>query len=142
MPFGCAIMSSLEDDWKVTVSDRKPQAAQVLIRLPRSLSRSFPGMTVASLFERFIQFRSQVCTDLAIRSLSNANLQDYIADQQKYAALRKESVANRSLTVGLGKYYGQKFGMNQDKESYEWLGDYPKVAAERGSKLVTAGEIG
>jgi hypothetical protein len=69
-------------------------------------------------------------------------LQNYIADQQKHAALRKETVANRSLTVGLGKYYGQKFGMNQDKDCYEWLGDYPKVAAERGSKLVTAGEIG
>jgi hypothetical protein len=142
LPFGCAIMSSLEDDWKVTVADRKPQAASVLIRLPRSVSRSFPGTPVAVLFEKFVQFRSQVCADLGIRPLSNATLQDYIADQQKNAALRKETVANRSLTVGLGKYYGQKFGMNQDKECYEWLGDYPKVAAERGSRLVTAGEIG
>lgn len=141
IPFGCAIMSSLEDDWKITVADRKPNAAHVLIRLPRSVSRSFPGMAVASLFEKFIQFRSQVCADLGIRPLSNATLQDYIADQQKHAALRKETVANRSLTVGLGKYYGQKFGMNQEKECYEWLGDYPKVASERGSRLVTAGEI-
>ena len=142
LPFGCAIMSSLEDDWKVTMADRKPQAASVLIRLPRSVSRSYPGMPVAGLFERFIQFRSQVCADLGVRPLSNSTLQDYIADQQKHAALRKETVANRSLTVGLGKYYGQKFGMHQDKECYEWLGDYPKVAAERGSRLVTAGEIG
>ena len=142
LPFGCAVMSSLEDDWKVTVADRKPLPAQVLIRLPRSLSRSFPGMPAASLFEKFIQFRSQICADLGIRPLSNSTLQDYIADQQKHAALRKETVAKRSLTLGLGKYYGQKFGMNQDKECYEWLGDYPKIAAERGSKLVTAGEIG
>jgi len=110
--------------------------------LPRSVSRSFPGMPVAGLFEKFIQFRSQMCADLGVRPLSNATLQDYIADQQKHAALRRETVANRSLTVGLGKYYGQKFGMNQDRECYEWLGDYPKVAAERGSRLVTAGEIG
>lgn len=142
MPFGCAIMSSLEDDWKVTVSDRTPQAASVLIRLPRSVSRSFPGLPVGRIFEKFLQFRSQVCSDLGIRPLSNATLQDYIADQQKFAAIRKETVSSRSLTVGLGKYYGQKFGINQNKESYEWLGDYPKVAAERGSKLVTAGEIG
>jgi hypothetical protein len=142
MPFGCAIMSSLEEDWKVTVADRKPLPAQVLIRLPRSLSRSFPGMPVSSLFDKFIQFRSQVCADLGIRPLSNATLQDYIADQQKHAAIGRETIANRSLTLGLGKYYGQKFGMNQDKDCYEWLGDYPKVAAERGSKLVTAGDIG
>src|SRR5262249_41025279 len=58
MPFGCAIMSSLEDDWKVTVADRKPLPAQVLIRLPRSLSRSFPGLPVSVLFDKFVQFRS------------------------------------------------------------------------------------
>ena len=96
---------------------------------------------MASLFEKFIQFRSQICADLGIRPLSNATLQEYIADQQKHAALRKETVANRSLTVGLGKYYGQKFGMNQGNDCYEWLGDYPKVAAERRGGLVTAGEI-
>ena len=141
MPFGCAIMSSLEEDWKVTTADRKPLPAQVLIRLPRSLSRSFPGMPVSSLFDKFIQFRSQVCADLGIRPLSNATLQDYIADQQKHAAIRRETVANRSLTVGLGKYYGQKFGMNQDKDCYEWLGDYPKFAAERSGGLVTTEEI-
>jgi hypothetical protein len=58
-----------------------------------------------------------------------------------FAAIRRETVANRTLTVGLGKYYGQKFGMNQDKDCYEWLGDYPKVAAERRGGLVTTGEI-
>ena len=131
--FGCAIMSGMEDEWKITVSDRKPQAAGVFIRLPRSLSRSFPGLSLGELVRSFLEFRSQVALDLGIKSLPNATLEEYVVQQQKSAIERQKAVKNRSVTLGLARYYKRLLTFGRPKPMYEWLGEYPRIAAQRNA---------
>jgi hypothetical protein len=136
--FGSALISSMEDGWKLGVSDRKPEAAGVFIRLPRSLSRSFPGITASELLKNFLEFRNQVCVDLGIRPLPNATLEEYIAQQQRSAIQRQVAIKNRSVTLGLARYYKRLFSFGRTKPVYEWLGEYPKVAAQRNSQWTAA----
>jgi len=130
-PFGCAITAELENDWRITVSNRKPLPGAVFLRLPQSIARSFPGAPVSELMLKFVDFREKVCADLGVRPLSNDSLENFVRLQQKTAIQNREAVKSKSLSVGLVQYYKRKLGFGMNKQQYEWLGDYPKVAMSR-----------
>jgi hypothetical protein len=129
MSMSCSVVSALEQDWKIGFADRKPLAAGVFIRMPRSLGRHIPGAQPQELFQAFLGFRNEVCSNLGIRPLKNSTVEDYLTDTQRQAVLRREEMKKKSFTVGLARYFSRSM-----KPSYEWLGDYPKAAAQRNAQ--------
>jgi hypothetical protein len=137
MPVKCAMQGCLQNEWTLSFSDRKPQAASSLLRRKKALGVSMPGSTTYELLQAFLQMRDQVCTDLGISCLKDDSLAAYIAKTQRAATDMREAVKQKNLATGISEVYYRKFALLKTKSEYVWLGDYPKEAEQRKQGFLT-----
>ena len=138
----CAFVSTMEDGWKIVVSDNQPEPGSVFVRQPRALSRCFPNLAVSDLLKKFSEFRNQVSIDLQIKPLANETIEQFISDVQNNAAQMQAALKTRNVWVALAHYHKRRLTRNRVKPMYEWLGDYPKVAEQRKSAWASTTTIG
>jgi hypothetical protein len=131
MPMKCSIQSCLQNDWTLAFSDRKPQAASLLLRRKKALGVCMPGSTTYELLQAFLQMRDQMCTDLGISYLKDDRLDAYIAKTQRAATDMREALKQKNFATGISEVYYRKFSLLRTKSEYVWLGDYPKEAERR-----------
>jgi hypothetical protein len=92
MPVKCAMQGCLQNEWTLSFSDRKPQAASFLLRRKKALGVSLRGSTTYELLQAFLQMRDQLSTDLGISYLKDDSLEAYIAKTQRAATDMREAV--------------------------------------------------
>jgi hypothetical protein len=137
MPVNCAMQGCLQNEWTLSFSDRKPQAASSLLRRKKALGVSMPGGTTYELLQAFLQMRDQICADLGISCLKDDSLAAYIAKTQRAATDMREAVKQKNLATGISEVYYRKFALLKTKSEYVWLGDYPKEAEQRKQGFLT-----
>jgi len=127
----CTVSCSLEDEWDLAFSDRKPLATSALVRRRRGLGVSMPEATPYELLNAFLQMRMQVCQDLGISPLTNDTFEAYMAKTQAAHQNIRESVKQKSFATRVPQVYWRKFSLLKTKQEYVWLGDYPSEAEKR-----------
>jgi hypothetical protein len=131
MPVKCSIQSCLQNDWTLAFSDRKPQAANSLLRRKKALGVCMPSSTTYELLQAFLQMRDQMCTDLGISHRKDDNLDAYIGKTQRAATDMREALKHKNFAMGISEVYYRKFSLLKTKSEYVRLGDYPKEAERR-----------
>jgi len=123
-----AINSVLQDGWTLSTGSAKPQGASYMMRRPRNLWSCQPGASAEALYHAHLQRRFRMANDLGIGVSREVSAEAYFDEEQRANAGRREVIRRRNLAVVLVEAV-----LFELRGSGEWLGDYPKLAAERGA---------
>jgi hypothetical protein len=130
--FLLGVTSSLEPGWAIGTATARPSITGYLWRLPKVLEIKRPGASPEELFNRHLQLRRRVIQDLRLGVTEDSSVQNRFTRGDNTMRLRKEALLNRDI---IGDFREAK--RIQEQGPWEWLGDYPQVAARRakGKKL-------
>jgi hypothetical protein len=131
LPLKCSVNGALQDGWTITLTNRKPQAASSLVRRPKAIVVSAPEANPSELLQSFLKMRDQVCVDLGISPSKEDTLEAYISRLRNSASEMRETVRRKNFALGTWQVYYRKLSLLKTRPEYVWLGDYPKIAAQR-----------
>jgi len=129
LPMRCAITSSLERGWLICTTDRDPDPVNHVLRNPQVLWVSRPDELVQDLLHGHIVTRGQIASDLNAGVTEELSTAAYLALQQQEIVAQREVIKRRSMSVALVEAF--LFAL---RPRYEWLGDYPRIAAGTTTK--------
>jgi hypothetical protein len=129
IPMRCNVISILEDGW--TLSSGNREWAQVraiwMWRRPRSLWTRHPGATPSEILDAHMERRQRIVHDLGLSLASDVSPRAYCLLEETATAERKQVFRRRNIAVALFEYW--RVGIKPPKE---WMGDYHRLARERG----------
>ncbi len=134
MPMGCVVASLMEDGWSLATTDRKPQALVYLMRRPRALWTSRPLSKPAELMHHHLDRRRQIAHELGVKVIEDVSAETFFAHERRESADRQQALKSRNLAIGLAQAAAFKL-----KPKYEWMGEYPLVAARKKEPWKYAG---
>jgi hypothetical protein len=127
-PLKAALISYFPKGWCLSTTDRPPDGATFMIRLPRSLWSSHPDAPPAQLVAFHLERRNELVGSLHFTLSRDLSEKRYFAEQNSYTALRKEAFKKKNMLVALLEF------LTFNKETTrEWMGDFHRqLAAKRG----------
>lgn len=125
-PMSCAIESYLEDDWCLTTTNKIPEGARWLIRIPKGIWQSKPQMSPNQLFNSHLEERNRIVTDLGVSVKPQLSEQDYYNGMNNQLLEQKSMIRKKLLLVIFAELLF--FSIHP---KYEWKGKYTEVAKAR-----------
>lgn len=130
MPMSCSVISTLEQDWTLSTTDRSTDqisaTAYAFLRQPRSLGVYKPGAETQQLLQSHLTFRQQMTADLHLQVLPDVSLEAFLEIGQRGRTGQKQALWRKSILLGLVERL--LFSLNPKTE---WLGEYADLAARR-----------
>src|SRR6267143_1504022 len=126
MPLTYNISSNLHHGWSFSSGVRKTMALSYLMRLPKCLWVYMPGVGRSELLTGHLARRNQITNDLGISASTDMSIEAYQACVLQRHAERRAAIQKKSIFFGLGEALAFKL-----RPKHEWLGDYPKRAAQK-----------
>jgi hypothetical protein len=127
LPVLVTMQTVFDKDWSLGVGNNQPQPAAVFFRNPRAVGKAMPGTSVSEVWQTHCEWRQGMMQDLGVQP-QPVSLEAYRAHQQIRAQQRAERIRKGSFLAKLSMYYKR-----QAAPVYEWKGDWPKEAKERGA---------
>jgi hypothetical protein len=129
-PLKSVIISYFHQGWCLSTSDREPDGASYMIRLPRALWSSHPDAPPAQLVSAHLERRKEMLGSLQITLSRNVAMKAYFSEVKKYTLIRREAFKKKSMVLGLYEFLTFK------KEDHrEWMGDlYGELEKKRASR--------
>lgn len=121
-----SINSNLHSGWSFSSGVRKTMAVSYMLRLPKALWIYMPGVRPSGLLAGHLARRSQITHDLGISASTDMCIEAYQACVLQRHAERRAAIQKKNILFGLGEALAFKL-----RPKYEWLGDYPKQAAQK-----------
>ncbi|HEU4391982.1 MAG TPA: hypothetical protein VFV34_29620 [Blastocatellia bacterium] len=119
IPARSVIGSILSDGWSIATTDREPDSITYMLRRPKGLWASYPGMGTEELVKVHVGFRDRVCRDLAVKNITPDSTEGYFAHEQQDLAERRELLKKKNVAVGAIEML-----LFSKRPKNEWLGDY------------------
>lgn len=129
-PMICSVVSTLEQDWTLSTTDRPTDqisaTAYAFLRQPRRLGMYKPGAETQQLLQSHLTFRHQMMADLHLQVLPDVSLEAFLEIGQRGLTGQKQALWRKSILLGLVERL--LFSLNPKTE---WLGEYADLAARR-----------
>lgn len=132
-----SFMTRFDGGWELSTGVRKPNGGNWILRLPRSLWVSKPGLDTNSLWQLHQQRCSEFRNDLGVSATPARGAEEYFRGVVQKMRARRESVKKKWVPVILFEFYSFAFHTR-----YEWKGEWPKLVAARNSFGATAAAQG
>lgn len=126
LPLTYGINSNLHDGWSFSSGVRRTMALSYLMRLPKALWVYMPGTKPPELLATHLARRSQIAHDLGVSASTDISIEAYQACVLERHAQRRAAIQKKNIFFELGEALAFKL-----RPKSEWLGDYPKQAAQR-----------
>ena len=126
MPLTYNISSNLHHGWSFSSGVRKTMALSYMMRLPKCLWVYMPGVGRSQLLAGHLARRNQITNDLGISASTDMSIEAYQACVLQRHAERRAAIQKKNIFFGLGEALAFKL-----RPKHEWLGDYPKQAAQK-----------
>lgn len=115
----CYLVSVLEDDWSVAITDRTPTKENYLLRLPRAIWRSLPDESPKALFQALLKLRKKMVQDLEVDVLKEDTAKAYFQREKGLTRERKKVVRGRWAPGIL-----LEFWLFDRNPKLDWMGKY------------------
>jgi hypothetical protein len=119
VPVRSVIGSILSDGWSISTTDREPDSITYVLRRPRGLWASYPGMKPDELVKVHVGFRGRVCSDLGVKNITPSSTEGYFVYEQQDLAERRELLQRKNVAIGLIEML-----LFSKRPKHEWLGEY------------------
>ncbi|MEG3846181.1 hypothetical protein QT971_02215 [Microcoleus sp. herbarium19] len=132
MPIAVTIGSALEPNWSLSTGDIKISSLLFgigyMMRHPRTLWISKPGVTPSKLLQTHLQRRGQIIStlNLEVTELTDTSLAAYFTFQLEERIKRKQVLQRKNIIVGLIE--ALLFAVNPKQE---WMGEYGDAVATK-----------
>lgn len=128
VPLAPSFMTRFSDGWQLSTGPRQPNGGNWILRLPRSLWVSKPGMDIPSLWQLHQQRCSELRNELGVSIVPARGAEEYFRGVVENMRVRRASVKRKWVPVILFEFYSFSF-----HKRYEWKGEWPKIVASRNN---------
>src|SRR5262245_22945832 len=118
IPVRSMIGSVLSDGWSVATTDREPDSVTYMLRRPRGIWSSYPGMKPEELLKVHLGFRERLASELRLRNVTPSSASGYFAYEQQDLRERRELLRRKNIIVGLLEML-----IFSKRPKHEWLGE-------------------
>ncbi|CAN1212154.1 hypothetical protein TUMEXPCC7403_18250 [Tumidithrix helvetica PCC 7403] len=125
----CTFHSKFSDGWTFSSTTYKPTGFMYMQRHSRSLATYHPEIPISNLRQIHLKRRWQIVDDLGLKILTDVSWEAYSTREDVGCLSRREIFRRKNIVFALIE--ATLFELNP---KYEWLGDYPKLAAQRKAR--------
>ncbi|MEE3717609.1 hypothetical protein V2H45_12665 [Tumidithrix elongata RA019] len=129
IPIACSFHSSFSDGWTLSSTTLKPNGLSYMWCSPVSLSTYHSEIEIPNLLQTHLLRRQQIADDLGLSILTDISWEAYCTKMNASCLARRETLKRKNIVFALIE--ATLFELNP---KYEWLGDYPKLAAKRKAR--------